>query len=114
MCKETEALAQRHLVRMESLKHLEERVNGLIQLFEMARDFNECLDFSETFSVLDQKIAPELSFARGTIILLESSAKSDQRAGLCFSFGPKKREDQNLSEQFANECLKILIFQTSL
>ena len=62
---EKQALEERFRMRAENLKHLEGRVGGLIHLFEVARDFNECLDFSQLISVLDQKIVPELSLARG-------------------------------------------------
>ena len=107
--KEAEALQERRQARMESLRHLEQRVVGLIHLFEIARDFNECLDFSEMLSVLDQKIAPEFSFARGAVILLESTARPDKRVSRFLSFGLKKWEDETVSNRFASECLKAFV-----
>lgn len=106
--KEAEAVRERHRARMDSLKHLEQRVVGLVHLFEIARDFNECIDFSEMLSVLDQKIAPEFTFVRGTVILIEPASQSDKRVSRSLSFGLKKREDEVLCDQFASECLRIL------
>ena len=100
---EKQALEERFQMRMENLNHLEKRVSGLIHLFEIARDFNECLDFSQLLNVLDQKIVPELSFARGALILIES-----RRLERAFAFGTQKRTDKVLFDAFAQECLKNL------
>ena len=103
-CNETKVLQEKTSARLDSLKHLESRVNGLIQLFEIARDFNECLNFSEILSVLDQKITPQLSFARGAIILPSGAGGSIH----CLSFGPQSRGDKDLSARFAEVCLKMV------
>ena len=108
MCKETEVLHEKTRARLDSLKHLEGRVNGLVKLFEIARDFNECLNFSEILSVIDQKIVPELSFTKGSVIVLDSTAKSGKHPANWFSFGAQKREDTELALRFAEECLKLL------
>ncbi|MBI4373010.1 MAG: sensor domain-containing diguanylate cyclase [Candidatus Omnitrophica bacterium] len=109
MRKESEALEERYAERLESLRHLERRVNGLSHLFEMARDFSECLDFSSIISILDRKMAPELSFTRGSVIVLsDSTAQMDGNLNHCLSFGPQKRQDEILAQQFAEECVKLL------
>ncbi len=108
MLKETGALQERYQVRIESLKHLEQRVNSLVHLFEVARDFNECLNFTEMLSVIDQKIAQELSFAKGTLILLSNAPKPNKQIEQCLAFGPVKKSPEDLLEPFANECLKAL------
>ena len=105
---EKQALQERFQTRMESLKHLEGRVNGLIHLFEAARDFNECLDFSQLLMVLNQRIVPELSSARGTLILIDTPAKPVGHVSQYFPFGAEKRENETLSEQFVQECLRSL------
>jgi len=114
MFQEAKALQERYQVRVESLKHLEQRVNSLVHLFEMARDFNECLNFSEMLSVIDQKISRELSFVRGTLILLPNNFKENKQVELCLAFGSEKRSPENFLESFAAECLKTvtLINQT--
>ncbi|MBI1977685.1 MAG: GGDEF domain-containing protein [Candidatus Omnitrophica bacterium] len=104
---EKQALEERHQTRLESLKHLEKRVNGLIHLFEIARDFNECLDFTQLGVVLDQQITPEFNFERGTLILVELIPQGEMRLVNQLTFGRRKREDPQLSEKFAHECLKV-------
>lgn len=107
---ETELLRERYEARIGSLRHLEERVDGLVRLFEAARDLNECLDFSGMSSVLSQKIASEFNFSRGTVILLESeSGRLEKRVSRLISFGPRKREDSESSSEFAHKCLDILV-----
>ncbi|MBI4395406.1 MAG: GGDEF domain-containing protein [Candidatus Omnitrophica bacterium] len=108
MQKETEALQERYETRLESLKHLEQRVNGLAHLFEMARDFSECLDFSDMISLLNQKIGPELSFIRGFIIVLTDASGGGYAVGHSFSFGPRKRKNETLANEFAGECIQVL------
>lgn len=63
-------LKQKHTTRLESLLHLEKQVASLINLFEIARDFNECLDLKETTQILFKKVLPELSFEQAKLILL--------------------------------------------
>jgi diguanylate cyclase (GGDEF)-like protein len=107
---ETELLRERYEARIGSLRHLEERVDGLVHLFEAARDLNECLDFSEMFSVLDQKIASQFNFSRGTVILLESEpGKLEKSISRLIFFGPGKREDDEVSSEFAGKCLDLLV-----
>ncbi len=107
--KDKKALDERHHARIESLKHLEDRVNGLVHLFEIARDFNECISFSEMMAVFDEKISKSLTFQRGTLILRNViSQRNEDSSKHWFSFGPQKRVDDASSEYFANDCLNIL------
>lgn len=62
-------LKERHATRVESLLHLEKQVASLINLFEIARDFNECLDLKETAQILFKKVLPELPFERAELVL---------------------------------------------
>lgn len=104
---EKQALEERYQTRLESLKHLEKRVNGLIHLFEIASDFNECLDFTQLGIVLEQQITPEFNFERGTLILVEPVPQGEMRLVNHLPFGRRKREDLQLSEKFAYECLNM-------
>lgn len=63
-------LKQKHATRVESLLHLEKQVASLINLFEIARDFNECLDLKETAQIIFKKVLPELSFEQAELIVL--------------------------------------------
>ena len=66
---ELEDLKQKHTTRVESLLHLEKQVASLINLFEVAREFNEYLDLKETVQILYKKVLPELPFERAELIL---------------------------------------------
>jgi len=68
-------LRQRHATRHESLLHLEKQVASLINLFEVARDFNECLDLKEATLILHKKVLPELPFKKAELILLDRDKK---------------------------------------
>ena len=63
-------LKQKHATRVESLLHLEKQVASLINLFEIARDFNECLDLKETAQILYKKVLPELFFEEARLVVL--------------------------------------------
>ena len=63
-------LKQKHATRVESLLHLEKQVASLINLFEIARDFNECLDLKETAQIIFKKVLPELSFEQAELIVM--------------------------------------------
>ncbi len=65
-------LKKKHSTRVDSLFHLEKQVASLINLFEIARDFNECLDLKETVQILYKKVMPELPFDRAELILLST------------------------------------------
>ena len=64
-------LKQRHATREESLLHLEKQVASLINLFEIARDFNECLDLKEITQILFKKVLAELPFERAELVLVD-------------------------------------------
>lgn len=70
-------LKQKHATRLESLLHLEKQVASLINLFEIARDFNECLGLKETAEILFKKVLPELSFEQAELILPPPDKKSE-------------------------------------
>lgn len=64
------ALQQKHRSRLESLHHLEKQVAGLLDLFEIARDFNDCLSFEGTAAILKERAMPELPFKQMLLVLL--------------------------------------------
>lgn len=55
-------LQVKYQTRLASLKHLEQQVGSLMNLFEIARDFSECMDFATLTDFLLKKLSSELSF----------------------------------------------------
>lgn len=70
-----QTLKQKHQSRLESLHHLEKQVAGLLDLFEIARDFNDCLSFEGIAAILKEKVMPELTFRQMMLILLEKKGE---------------------------------------
>jgi diguanylate cyclase (GGDEF)-like protein len=77
----------------DSLLHLEKQVASLINLFEIARDFNECLDLKETAQILYKKVLPELAFEQAELILLtpDTNPPAILRAYLISSLGVEEK-----------------------
>jgi diguanylate cyclase (GGDEF)-like protein len=67
---ELETLKQKYQSRLESLHHLEKQVSSLLELFEIARDFSECLSFESMSDLLVKKVLPLLPFRRMRLILV--------------------------------------------
>ncbi|MBI4368466.1 MAG: GGDEF domain-containing protein [Candidatus Omnitrophica bacterium] len=105
--KEMNMLEERHRIRLDSLEHLEQRVNGLVHLFEVARDLNECLNFSEILSVLNEKIVPVISFTYGTIILLDTEGSGKKMVRNYYMVGAKKRDEKEM-RGFMGACLEAV------
>jgi len=105
---EVKALRERYEARLESLRHLDDRVGSLLKLFEIARDFNVCLSFSDLRNVVDQRISPELKFTRGALILPPFSGSGMEQSTQHFSFGPQRRTDDESARRFAEKCLNYL------
>ncbi len=67
--KTLESLQSKYQTRLNSLRHLEVQVSSLMNLFEIARDFSECMDFETLTDYLLKKLRSELSFQRMQIFL---------------------------------------------
>ncbi len=78
MIKELEVLKQKHESRLNSLHHLEKQVAGLLDLFEIARDFGETLGFDKMAEILYKKVLPEMHFRKMFFIVLEKTHSPDQ------------------------------------
>ena len=72
--RDLEALKQKHNSRLESLHHLEKQVAGLLDLFEIARDFNDYLDFEGMARLVRERVLPELPFRRLRLIVPDASS----------------------------------------
>ena len=66
---ELKNLQAKYQTRLSSLKHLEQQVGSLMNLFEIARDFSECMDFATLTDYLLKKLRTELEFERMCIFL---------------------------------------------
>ncbi len=67
---ELEGLQQKFQQRLDSLHHLEKQVSSLLELFEIARDFSECLSFEAMADLLFKKVLPILPFKEMKLILI--------------------------------------------
>ena len=97
---ELEALKQKHGSRLESLHHLEKQVAGLLDLFEIARDFNDTLGYGPMAEILLRRVMPQIPFKRLILALSEKPHAGPLAVHRVFSV-----EDQNILE---SEGLKAL------
>ncbi|MBI3306813.1 MAG: GGDEF domain-containing protein [Candidatus Omnitrophica bacterium] len=65
------ALKAKQVLRLDSLHHLEKQVSSLMDLFEIARDFSECLSFGSMADLLYKKVVPELPVGKIRLSLLK-------------------------------------------
>ena len=72
---EKNELERRCEVKDESLKGLYEKGDELFKLFEVAKEFNECISFNEIGKILAGKIFYDLPFKSGILIILEGKKK---------------------------------------
>ncbi len=91
---ELEALKQKHQSRLESLHHLEKQVAGLLDLFEIARDFNDCLSFETMAGIFSEKVMPELAFTRLELILVEKKTEGETVYRLFEVSGQDSRQEK--------------------
>lgn len=80
--KNLENLRAKFQTRISSLKHLEAQVGSLMNLFEIARDFSECMDFATLSDFLLKKLRSELSFQRMRIFILPLTPASREKGGV--------------------------------
>ncbi len=62
-------------VKEESLKGLYKKGDEIFKLFEVAKEFNECISFNEIGKILTDKIFYDLPFKSGKLIILEGGKK---------------------------------------
>jgi diguanylate cyclase (GGDEF)-like protein len=95
---ELEALKQKHQSRLESLHHLEKQVAGLLDLFEIARDFNDCLSFETMAGIFSERVMPELAFTHLELILIEKKPDGEPSYRL-FEVGTKEAKRDERREE---------------
>lgn len=94
-----EQLNSRFNVKNDSLKALESKVDEIFKLFELAKDFNQCLQFQELISLLLEKMSFELSFDNCLLVILEGK-KRRQRVSTVFRFNQSGWEESASDERF--------------
>ncbi len=93
--KELQALEQKHKARLESLHHLEKQVAGLLDLYEIARDFNDYLSLEGMADILHQRVLPELPFSKLKLAVFGRPEKAeDDTVYLVTSAGVQKVTEQ--------------------
>ncbi|OGW80593.1 MAG: hypothetical protein A2Z83_06650 [Omnitrophica bacterium GWA2_52_8] len=70
---ELQQMEEKFTARMESLRHLENQVAGLLDLFESAKDFSECLNFDKLVEILQKKVQPQIPFDSLKLIVFDRS-----------------------------------------
>ncbi len=86
-------LREKYHARMESLNHLERQVGGLLDLFEAAKDFNECLYFDQLLEILDKRVKDQIRFRALSIILLPSHEEKNEIILRAMSVGKENQEN---------------------
>lgn len=81
---ELAALQQKHQARLESLHHLEKQVAGLLDLYEIARDFNDYLSYEGMAEILFQRVLPELPFKTLKLVISEKIPETGDLQGKVF------------------------------
>lgn len=104
LVRELETLRNKHHSRLESLHHLEKQVAGLLDLFEIARDFSECLSFDGLADILYKKVMPELPFDRLRLLFVEKAGEGS----VCRAFSVSAEGVQSSSEELAPHELREL------
>ncbi len=78
--KNLESFQAKYQTRLGSLRHLEVQVSSLMNLFEIARDFSECMDFKTLAEFLLKKLRSELIFEKMEIFLTPRTDPSKEAA----------------------------------
>ncbi len=75
-----EILKHKHQHRLDNLQHLEKQAASLMDLFEIARDFSECLSYATLADALHKKVRPELPFEEMDLLLVPSKGDNSEEA----------------------------------
>ncbi len=87
---DTRILKDKYDARDESLSHLERQVTGLQNLFEVARDFNECLTYDELILTLSQKVRSEIPYRKLALSVLDSKGANSREIVKVFAVSDVK------------------------
>lgn len=98
--RELESTQAKYHARLESLQHLEKQVSGLLDLFEVARDFSEYLSYGGIASILQKRVRPHFPFLKMHLVVVPKKQEGVEQI-LRFSITPEqvKQSDSPLSDQ---------------
>ncbi len=69
--KAADELRQDEQKSLREQDRLEHEVGEIVSLFELAREFNECIDFNEIVRVLSKEVFSRIPFERGKLVFLD-------------------------------------------
>lgn len=88
-----EVLREKYKARLDSLTHLESQAASLLELFETAKDFNECLYFEQLLDILSKRIREQVPFHALTLTVLMPQTTRQELAVKAMSIGKSGREN---------------------
>ena len=97
--KEKRELSAKYDIKTESLSSLEFKVDEIFKLFEMAKDFNECLHFPGLIELLMRKVIKDFSLVRGGLAVFEGR-KRKQSIFTVFKFDEAEWLEAENDERF--------------
>lgn len=100
-------LRTQHAAKGESLSGLERRVDEIFNLFEVAKEFNECISFQQVGRILTEKVFYDLPFRNGYLVTLEGRKKKS--VFKMFSFSERKWDELFDLEQYDIDALIALL-----
>lgn len=98
--RDLESTRMKYQSRLESLQHLEKQVSGLLDLFEVARDFSEYLSYGGIASILQKRVRPHFPFLKMHLVMVQKKQDGMEQV-LRFSITPEqvKQSDSPPSNQ---------------
>jgi len=96
-------LNKKYKSRVESLNHLEHQVGGLLELFEVAKDFNECLYFDQLMNILSKRVREQLPFSAFELYLFSQNPDNENAVTKIIRIGKGKLQPELLETVSAEE-----------
>ena len=100
--KNLESIQAKYQTRLTSLRHLESQVSSLMNLFEIARDFSECMDFRTLAEFLLKKLKSELKFQKMQIFIIPKTLPGKESKSIkiyCMLPDGVQEENRALTDQ---------------
>lgn len=103
-------LQDKYQARADSLSHLEKQVSGLLDLFEVAKDFNECLYFDQLMQILERRVHNQMNFKRLSIVIKAISQEKGEIIYKAMSIGRENVENLfvRTAESFEMNCINYM------
>ncbi len=114
--KSLESFQAKYQTRLNSLRHLETQVSSLMNLFEIARDFSECMDFNTLAEFLLKKLRSELAFEKMQIFLMPRAGQAKEPAIIkIYSMLPEGvQEEERVLTDLEREDFNAMIYAKTM